>query len=165
MSDRRCLSEAQLLALSVLESGGSTVEAAATARVSRQTISAWCNHDSHFIAERNRRKAALLRATQEAGISLLSRALHRANELLEDADLSGVTNLLKVLNSEHQSLIGSVGCTTAGQVTNERAASIEAEFLATAAIADWAVFAAEDEVVRARKTCDGEETDVDAPLL
>ena len=146
MSDLRFLSEAQLAALGVLEVGGTTTRAAQAAGVSRQTVSSWCNHHTHFIAERNRRKMELVRAAQSLGAALLDRSLRRAADLLPKSDLASVTTLIKVLLSERSGLVGPVGPTSSGEVVNQLAGELHREFLATAELPDWAVFAIEDSV-------------------
>lgn len=157
------LTEAQLRALAVMESGGTTLAAAQAAGVTRQTVSSWCNHDSHFIAERNRRKLELLREAQRTGVVLLKSALCRAMDLLAEADLNSVTGLLRVLLSERPGLVGAVGPTTTGDVTNEIAAALHSESLTTASLPDWAIFAAEDAAAASRSGAEREDLNDVAP--
>ena len=59
------ISDKQSIAIDALISGNSQREAAEKARVQRTTVTAWCNHNIAFKAERNQRRQDRIEAAGE----------------------------------------------------------------------------------------------------
>ncbi len=102
-SDRirpREVSDRQSIAIDALVSGATQQEAAEKARVQRTTVTAWCNHNFPFIAERNQRREDRVEAAGERLQETLCAALdHR--ERVREGDTGAAMAIVKAVGVGH----------------------------------------------------------------
>ena len=91
------LTDRQLNAAEALVSGATDAEAAAAARVSRQTVNTWKRHNPWFKAEVNRLRAELWGTSRDRLRSMLPSALARLERELTN-DKGDWRAALKILN-------------------------------------------------------------------
>ena len=95
----RQLSMEQQNAVDLLVVGKSDADVAAAVGVSRQTVNAWRNHDSEFLASLNRERAAVWQGSRDALRSLAGRAVEVLHDSLESEDgrerLAAAVHVLK----------------------------------------------------------------------
>lgn len=91
------LSPAQTVAVDVLDAGGSQLDAAAKAGVSRVTISRWTHHHPAFVAELNRR--CIERAGRVAAQSdeLIFKAMELVAQAIDQGDVTVAVQVLRIL--------------------------------------------------------------------
>lgn len=117
--DENSLSVAQETAIIALVRGATVTEAAAEAGVSRQTVSAWSNHDSEFIAALNRARAERWDQIQDQLRSLTTKALLRIDDDLDGPNGADVAlTLLKTLSRLN---IAPTGSTSAEEIASNQA--------------------------------------------
>jgi len=137
-------SEKQLLAISVLERGGTCQAAAEAAGVTRQTVSRWMNHDVVFQAERNQRKAQLLDQSHMRILSCLDETVAALTSEIADASFRDVVRLLEVLLKSMDWMSAKVGQTSHSAIVNQHARQLLFDSFDTSLLPDWAIFAVED---------------------
>lgn len=144
MPEGRLPSEKQLLAISVLERGGTCQAAAEVAGVTRQTVSRWMHHDVVFQAERNRRKAELLDRSHMRILNCLDEAVADLVGDLAGASFRDVVRLLEVLLKSMDWMSAKVGQTDESAIVNQHARRLFLDSIDTTSLPDWAIFAIED---------------------
>ena len=144
MSEGRLPSEKQLLAILVLERGGTCQAAAEAAGGTRQTVSRWMNHDVVFQAERNRRKAELLDRSHMRILNCLDGAVAELVSEIANASFRDVVRLLEVLLKSMDWMSAKVGETSQSAIVNQHARQLLLDSLYTSSLPDWAIFAVED---------------------
>ncbi len=91
------LSPAQVLAVDVLDAGGSQLEAADNAGVSRVTVSRWLHHHPAFIAELNRRQVERASRVAARSDELTLRAMEVVAQAVEQGETSVAIQWLRLL--------------------------------------------------------------------
>lgn len=84
IKDAPSLSHPQWVALAALVRGCSITDAAAEAKVERQTVSRWANHDAQFQAQLNRQRVEVWNETQDQLRSVTRKALMVIESLLDE---------------------------------------------------------------------------------
>lgn len=94
------LTESQISALEIIETGGTHEDAANAAGVHRVTVTKWCHHHPAFIAERNRRQ--IERAEQVSVLidTLTIRAIEVVTAAIETGDESIAMQWLRLIGSQ-----------------------------------------------------------------
>lgn len=115
IKDASSLSHPQWVALAALVRGCSITAAAAEAKVERQTVSRWTNHDAQFQAELNRQRVEIWNETQDQLRCVTGKALRVIEGLLDDPQVaqSVALDVLKML--PRLSLVPT-GSTNASQI-------------------------------------------------
>ncbi len=94
------VSDRQSIAIDALVSGATQREAAEKAGVQRTTVTAWCNHNFPFIAERNQRREDRVEAAGERLQETLCAALdHR--ERVREGDTGAAMAIVKAVGVGH----------------------------------------------------------------
>ncbi len=91
------LSPPQVLAVDVLDAGGSQVEAAEKAGVSRVTVSRWLHHHPAFVAELNRRQVERASRVAARSDELTFKAMEVVAQAVEQGDTSAAIQWLRLL--------------------------------------------------------------------
>ena len=95
------VSDQQSIAIDALVSGATQREAAEKAGVQRTTVTAWCNHNIAFMAERNRRRRDRLEAAGEQLRETLSAALVHLDEKVREGDTGAAMAIVKAVGVGH----------------------------------------------------------------
>ncbi len=95
------ISDKQSIAIDALVSGAKQREAAEKAGVQRTTVTAWCNHNIAFIAERNQRREDRVEAAGERLQETLCAALDHLGERVRDGDTGAAMAIVKAVGVGH----------------------------------------------------------------
>ena len=121
------ISDKQSIAIDALISGNSQREAAEKARVQRTTVTAWCNHNFPFIAERNQRRRDRLEAAGEQLQETLCAALVHLGERVREGDTGAAMTIVKAVGVGHLLNAVKPGPTDPAVVRTNLAKRCEAE--------------------------------------
>jgi hypothetical protein len=94
------LTESQISALEIIESGGTHEDAASAAGVHRVTVTKWCHHHPAFIAERNRRQIERAEQVSVLTDTLTIRAIEVVTAAIETGDESIAMQWLRLIGSQ-----------------------------------------------------------------
>ncbi len=95
------VTDRQSIAIDALVSGATQQEAAEKARVQRTTVTAWCNHNFPFIAERNQRREDRVEAAGERLQETLCAALEHLGERVREGDTGAALAIVKAVGVGH----------------------------------------------------------------
>ena len=95
------ISDRQSIAIDALVSGAKQREAAEKAGVQRTTVTAWCNHNIAFIAERNQRRQDRVEAAGEQLQETLCAALVHLGEKVREGDTGAAVTIVKAVGVGH----------------------------------------------------------------
>jgi hypothetical protein len=123
------ISDKQSIAIDALISGNSHREAAEKAGVQRTTVTAWCNHNFPFIAERNQRRRDRLEAAGEQLQETLCAALVHLGERVREGDTGAAMTIVKAVGVGHLLDAVKPGPTDPAVVKTKLAQRFESEVL------------------------------------
>ncbi len=95
------VSDQQSIAIDALVSGATQREAAEKAGVQRTTVTAWCNHNIAFKAERNQRREDRVEAAGERLQETLCAALEHLGERVREGDTGAALAIVKAVGVGH----------------------------------------------------------------
>jgi hypothetical protein len=110
------MTDAQLVALSTLLDGRSVTDAAKAAKVSRQTVSEWKNHNPTFIAILNAGRLDVWSQVEDRLRKLTGRAIDVLEQGLENGNVSVARDVLRAAGKLE---LNKVGPTDPQSVRNE----------------------------------------------
>ena len=123
------VSDRQSIAIDALVSGATQREAAEKAGVQRTTVTAWCNHNIAFMAERNRRRQDRHEAAGEQLQETLCAALEHLGERVREGDTGAAMAIVKAVGVGHLLNAVKPGPTDPAVVKTDLAKRCEAEVL------------------------------------
>ena len=123
------VTDRQSIAIDALVSGTTQQEAAEKAGVQRTTVTAWCNHNFPFIAERNQRRQDRLEAAGEQLRETLCAALVHLGEKVREGDTGAAMAIVKAVGVGHLLNAVKPGPTDPAVVKTNLAKRCEAEVL------------------------------------
>jgi len=123
------VTDRQSIAIDALISGTTQKEAAEKAGVQRTTVTAWCNHNFPFIAERNQRRQDRLEAAGEQLQETLCAALEHLGERVREGDTGAAMAIVKAVGVGHLLDATKPGPTDPAVVKTNLAKRCEAEVL------------------------------------
>ena len=123
------VSDRQSIAIDALVSGATQREAAEKAGVQRTTVTAWCNHNIAFMAERNRRRQDRHEAAGEQLQETLCAALEHLGERVREGDTGAAMAIVKAVGVGHLLSAVKPGPTDPAVVKTNLAKRCEAEVL------------------------------------
>ena len=123
------VSDRQSIAIDALVSGAPQQEAAEKAGVQRTTVTAWCNHNIAFKAERNQRRQDRLEAAGEQLQGTLCAALVHLGEKVREGDTGAAVTIVKAVGVGHLLDAVKPGPTDPAVVKTDLAKRCEAEVL------------------------------------
>jgi len=123
------ISDKQSIAIDALISGATQREAAEKAGVQRTTVTAWCNHNIAFIAERNQRRQDRLEAAAEQLQETLCAALVHLGEKVRQGDTGAAATIVKAVKVGHLLDAVKPGPTGVAAVKTELAQHFESEVM------------------------------------
>ena len=124
------VSDRQSIAIDALVSGATQQEAAEKAGVQRTTVTAWCNHNIAFKAERNQRRQDRIEAAGEQLQETLCAALEHLGERVREGDTGAAMAIVKAVGVGHLLDAVKPGPTDPAVVKTNLAKRCEAEMLA-----------------------------------
>ena len=95
------VTDRQSIAIDALVSGSTHLKAAKLAGVQRTTVTAWCNHNFPFIAERNQRREDRVEAAGERLQETLCAALEHLGERVREGDTGAAMAIVKAVGVGH----------------------------------------------------------------
>jgi hypothetical protein len=123
------VSDRQSIAIDALVSGATQQEAAEKAGVQRTTVTAWCNHNLPFIAERNQRREDRVEAAGERLQETLCAALEHLGERVREGDTGAAMTIVKAVGVGHLLNAVKPGPTDPAVVRTNLAKRCEAEVM------------------------------------
>jgi len=123
------VSDRQSIAIDALISGATHREAAEQAGVQRTTVTAWCNHNIAFKAERNQRRQDRVEAAGEQLQEALSAALVHLGDKAGQGDTGAAVTIVKAVGVGHLLEAVKPGPTDPAAVKSELAQRFESEAL------------------------------------
>ena len=123
------ISDRQSIAIDALVSGALQREAAEKAGVQRTTVTAWCNHNIAFKAERNQRRQDRVEAAGEQLQETLCAALVLLGEKVREGDTGAAVTIVKTVGVGHLLDAVKPGPIDPAAVKNELARRIESEVM------------------------------------
>ena len=123
------VSDKQSIAIDALVSGALQWEAAEKAGVQRTTVTAWCNHNIAFKAERNQRRQDRVEAAGEQLQETLCAALVHLGEKVREGDTGAAVTIVKAVKVAHLLDAARPGPTTPMGVHQHLAASLRSDLV------------------------------------
>ena len=123
------ISDKQSIAIDALVSGALQWEAAEKAGVQRTTVTAWCNHNIAFKAERNQRRQDRVEAAGEQLQETLCAALVLLGEKVREGDTGAAVTIVKAVGVGHLLDAARPGPTTPMGVHQDLAADLKSDLV------------------------------------
>ena len=123
------ISDKQSIAIDALVSGALQWEAAEKAGVQRTTVTAWCNHNIAFKAERNQRRQDRVEAAGEQLQETLCAALVHLGEKVREGDTGAAVTIVKAVGVGHLLDAARPGPTTPMGVHQDLAADLKSDLV------------------------------------
>jgi len=123
------ISDKQSIAIDALVSGALQWEAAEKAGVQRTTVTAWCNHNLAFKAERNQRRQDRVEAAGEQLQETLCAALVHLGEKVREGDTGAAVTIVKAVGVGHLLDAARPGPTTPMGVHQDLAADLKSDLV------------------------------------
>ena len=123
------ISDRQSIAIDALVSGALQWEAAEKAGVQRTTVTAWCNHNIAFKAERNQRRQDRVEAAGEQLQETLCAALVLLGEKVREGDTGAAVTIVKAVGVAHLLDAARPGPTTPMGVHQDLAADLKSDLV------------------------------------
>ncbi len=123
------ISDKQSIAIDALVSGALQWEAAEKAGVQRTTVTAWCNHNIAFKAERNQRRQDRVEAAGEQLQETLCAALVLLGEKVREGDTGAAVTIVKAVGVAHLLDAARPGPTTPMGVHQDLAADLKSDLV------------------------------------
>ena len=123
------VSDRQSIAIDVLITGSTHLEAARLAGVQRSTVTGWCNKNIIFIAEWNRRRKQRLAAAGERLHEVTVAALDAVMEGINNGDTATALALIRIVGVEHLLSAAQPGPPTALGVHQDLAADLRSDLM------------------------------------